>query len=170
MAGANVRRQRLTEPTRHPGPSSSSMGGSPMTPKSAKRIAAFGSVIVVLFGILVVRLWFLQVVGASAFEEQAVGNSVRTIHIPAPRGQILDRNGQLLAGSRLAWDIVALPQDLEGARGDRTLRKLGRVIGERPAKLRALMASGKKHAPYKSVVLKADIDEELLIPLNERIR
>jgi penicillin-binding protein 2 len=141
-----------------------------MTPRSAKRIAAFGMVIVVLFGILVVRLWFLQVVGATGFEEQAVGNSVRTIHIPAPRGQILDRNGQLLAGSRLAVDIVALPQDLQGDRGDRTLRKLARVIGERPAKLRALMRSGQKNAPYKSVVLKADIDEDLLIPLTERIR
>src|SRR4249920_1655426 len=103
------------------------MGGSPMTPRSAKRIAAFGTVVVVLFGILVVRLWFLQVVGASGFEEQAVGNSVRTIHIPAPRGQILDRTGQVLAGSRLAVDIVALPQDLQGDRGDRTLRKLARV-------------------------------------------
>ena len=140
-----------------------------MTPRSAKRIAVFGTVIVVLFGILLVRLWFLQVVGAAGFEEQAVGNSVRTIHIPAPRGQILDRNGEILAGSRLAWDIVALPQDLQDARGNRTLRELARVIGERPAKLRALMAGGKK-TPYKSVVLKADIEDDLLIPLTERIR
>jgi penicillin-binding protein 2 len=170
MGRADVKRRRLTETTDHPGPSSSGMGGSPMTPKSAKRIAAFGTVIVVLFGILVVRLWFLQVVGATGFEEQAVGNSVRTIHIPAPRGQILDRNGQILAGSRLAVDIVALPQDLDGEGGDRTLRKLARVIGERPTRLRALMRSGQKNAPYKSVVLKADIDDDLLIPLNERIR
>lgn len=165
-----MKRPQLTGTTEHPRPSSSGMGGSPMTPRSAKRIAAFGTVVVVLFGILVVRLWFLQVVGATGFEEQAVGNSVRTIHIPAPRGQILDRNGQVLAGSRLAVDIVALPQDLQGDRGDRTLRKLARVIGERPAKLRALMRSGQKNAPYKSVVLKADIEDDLLIPLNERIR
>ena len=90
---AGVRIPRVTE-------SSGPPGGSPLTPRSAKRIALFGSIAMVLFGILVVRLWFLQVVGASEFEAQAVGNSVRTINIPAPRGEILDRNGEVLAGSR----------------------------------------------------------------------
>jgi len=160
-----VRPPRVTEPA-----APARGRGKPLNPMSAKRIATLGTIVVVLLGILVVRLWFLQVVGARSFEAQAVGNSVRSINIPAPRGEILDRNGVPLAGSRLAWDIVALPQDLDGEQGDRTLRKIARVLGEPPAKLRRLMASGKKRAPYKSVVLQADIDDSLRIPLNERIR
>jgi len=163
---------RLTEPTEPPGPG---LGGAhPMNPTSAKRIALFGSIIVVLFGILVVRLWFLQVVGAQGFEAAAVGNSVRTINIPAPRGQILDRNGEVLAGTRPSWDVVALPQDIEGDAGDLTLRRLGRVLDQDPTRLRRLMTIGEKRAPYKSVVLLADLNEtedrDLLFALRERIR
>lgn len=171
-----MRLPRVTETSQ---PRGSSRGGSPLTPSSAKRIALFGSIVVALFGILVVRLWFLQVVGARGFEAQAVGNSVRTINIPAPRGQIVDRNGVVLAGSRLAWDIVALPQDLVTGSGDdskiseqgaATLKKLARATGEPLKRLRGLMLRGNKKAAYKSVVLKADIDDDLRIPLAERIR
>ena len=171
-----MRPPRVTEASR---PRGSGRGGSPLTPDSAKRIALFGSIVVALFALLVIRLWFLQVVGARGFEAQAVGNSVRTINIPAPRGQILDRNGEVLAGSRLAWDIVALPQDLVNGtgkdskltdRGAKTLRKLARAIGEPEKRLRNMMVIGNRKQAYKSVVLKADIEDDLRIPLTERIR
>lgn len=171
-----MRPPRMTEAFR---PGRPGRGGNPMNPVTARRIALFGSIVVALFALLVIRLWFLQVVGARGFEAQAVGNSVRTINIPAPRGQILDRNGEVLAGSRLAWDIVALPQDLVtgigkeseiSAQADKTLRKLARVIGEPERRLRSLMVRGNKKAAYKSVVLKADIEDDLRIALAERIR
>jgi penicillin-binding protein 2 len=164
---ARVNAPRVTEPV--PPPDGGPGGGGGLTPTSARRLAALGTVVIVLLGILIVRLWFLQVVGAQEFEARAVGNSVRTINIPAPRGNIVDRNGQVLAGSRLAWDIVALPQDLEGPEGDRTLRRIARVIGQPPAKLRRIMASGKRRAPYKSVVLMADIEDDVRLPLTEKI-
>ena len=171
-----MRPPRMTEAFR---PGRPGRGGNPMNPVTARRIALFGSIVVALFALLVIRLWFLQVVGARGFEARAVGNSVRTINIPAPRGQILDRNGEVLAGSRLAWDIVALPQDLVtgigkeseiSAQADKTLRKLARVIGEPERRLRSLMVRGNKKAAYKSVVLKADIEDDLRIALAERIR
>lgn len=164
----------VIEPVDPPTPGPPGAGGHPLNPTAARRIALFGSIVVALFGILVVRLWFLQVVGAQNFEAAAVGNSVRTIHIPAPRGQILDRNGEVLAGTRPSWDVVALPQDLEGEAGDLTLRRLGRVIDQDPKRLRRLMTIGEKRAPYKSVVLLADLNEDddrdLLLALRERIR
>ena len=171
-----MRPPRLTEVLR---PGRSRGGGNPLNLDTAKRIALFGSIVVALFAILVIRLWFLQVVGARGFEARAVGNSVRTINIPAPRGQILDRNGEILAGSRQAWDIVALPQDLVvgtdkqskiSDQGARTLHKLARAISEPETRLRALMVRGNKRAAYKSVVLKADIEDDLRIALAERIR
>ncbi len=149
-------------------------GAGTMNPRTAKRIAAFGTIVVVLFGVLVVRLWFLQVVGARGFEAQAVGNSVRTIYIPAPRGQILDRNGQILAGSRPAWDIVALPTDLESEQGRQSLKRVARILDADLTTLRRRVAVAAKRAPHKSVVLKADLDEvadgELLMSLRERVR
>ncbi len=176
MAGDGVSFPHVTEPVQPSGPS-----GRMLTSTTARRIGLFGSIVMVLFGILVVRLWFLQVVGAAGFEQRAEGNSVRTINIPAPRGDILDRNGKVIATSREAWDVVALPQDLgEGnetdyqltPEGDATLKRVAAVIGVKPAVLRNRMKRGNKSAAFKSVVLQPDLaeDDPLFLALNERIR
>ncbi len=173
---------RITQPSTPPPSRRLGMGG-PMNPRMARRIALFGSIGLVLFGILILRLWFLQVVGASDSQAQASANSVRTINIPAPRGEIRDRHGVKLARSQEAWDLVALPQDLGvsvgystgkvsiSAGGQRTLRRIGLALGENPTRLQNLMINGQKHTPYQSVVLKADIDPEsdLYYALSERL-
>lgn len=170
---------RITEPARRSG-RGGGVGDRPLTPRTAQRIALFGTITLVLFGLLVLRLWFLQVVGASGLQAQASANTVRTINIPAPRGEIRDRNGVRLAQSKLAWDVVALPQDLYDGTGDDaalskqgeiTLRRLATALDENPGRLKALMATGKKRTPYKSVVLKADIDphDPLFYAISERI-
>ena len=145
-------------------------------PRTVKRLATFGSVLVVLLGLLIVRLWFLQVVGAGDLEAQAVGNSIRTINIPAQRGDILDRNGVKLATTRAAWDVVALPQDLLNAdgktlsdTGKQTLARIARIVGEKPAVLQRKIITGNKRAQFKSVVLSADISDDLRLPLTEKL-
>lgn len=157
--------------------------GHPMNPRTARRIALFGSIGLVLFGVLILRLWFLQVVGASDSQAQASANTVRTINIPAPRGDIVDRRGRKLATTQEAVDLVAVPQDVGvgvdystgdvviSPQGQRTLARIAKALGEKPARLQNLMINGQKKTPYKSVVLKADIDPEddLYFALNERL-
>lgn len=157
--------------------------GHPMNPRTARRIALFGSIALVLFGILILRLWFLQVVGASDSQAQASANTVRSINIPAPRGEIRDAKGKKLAQSQMALDLVALPQDLGvgvdystgevtiSDSGKRTLARIGLALGEDPKRLQNLMINGHEKTPYKSVVLRADIDpeDELFFALSERL-
>jgi penicillin-binding protein 2 len=152
------------------------MGRGPsLTPRLAKRIAVLGGIVMVLFGVLVVRLWFLQVVGSKGFEAQAAGNRLRTIEIPAPRGDIVDRNGRVLATSRLGYDIVALPGELVGAdnrltpKARATLRRLGQAIGAPPRRLDAKVVRGAE-TPFESVVLESDISDGIRVPLSERLR
>ena len=59
-----------------------------------RRMTALAAVIAFMFAALVTRLWFLQVLAAEEYRERAVGNYVRITPIPAPRGRILDRNGE----------------------------------------------------------------------------
>ena len=56
---------------------------------------------------LVIRLWFLQVLTAEASTRQTIANSTRPLPDPAPRGQIFDRNGVLLA-TNLPSMVVSL--------------------------------------------------------------
>jgi penicillin-binding protein 2 len=56
-------------------------------------------VVACLFAALLARLWFLQVVNGPTAQAVAQTNGIRLIYIPAPRGEILDRNGNLLVGN-----------------------------------------------------------------------
>src|SRR5579864_2715999 len=60
------------------------------------KLAAVQYVILLIIGVLVVRLWNLQVRGSERYENLAEQNRVRKVPILAPRGKIYDREGRLL--------------------------------------------------------------------------
>ena len=53
----------------------------------------------VLVAVLIVRLYFLQVMSGEVYAQQASENLLRSKSVPAPRGNIYDRNGKLLVKS-----------------------------------------------------------------------
>ena len=86
--------------------------------RTNKRLALFmGFAIVFLFA-LMGRTFWVQVVAAPALQEQAEGQSVRTIAVDAPRGTIYDRNGEILAMSNPTASIYANPKQIKDAKKD----------------------------------------------------
>ncbi len=53
----------------------------------------------VLVSVLIVRLYFLQVMSGEVYAQQASESLLRSKSVPAPRGNIYDRNGKLLVKS-----------------------------------------------------------------------
>ena len=49
----------------------------------------------VIFGVLVLRLWTLQVVEGKTYAAAVTRNQVRVVSVPAPRGAIVDRRRNL---------------------------------------------------------------------------
>jgi penicillin-binding protein 2 len=84
----------------------------PLTPQLALRVAIVGSCALGMFAIIFFRLWFLQVLSGEQYLAQASQNRVRDIAISAPRGEILDRNGDILVASRRALAVQLSPPDL----------------------------------------------------------
>jgi penicillin-binding protein 2 len=84
----------------------------PMSPQLALRVAMVGTVALALFAILFFRLWFLQVLSSDQYAHAASRNFVRPVEIAAPRGEILDRNGTILASSQRAYAVLISPPDL----------------------------------------------------------
>ena len=64
------------------------------------RLTVLAAAIAFFFAALTTRLWFLQVLAAEKYRADAQDNRVQLIPIPAPRGQILDRNGEPLVTNR----------------------------------------------------------------------
>jgi penicillin-binding protein 2 len=85
---------------------------SAMSPQLARRVAIVGTLSLALFAILFFRLWFLQVLSTDHYALAANGNFIRPVEVAAPRGQILDRNGTILASSQRAYAVMISPPEL----------------------------------------------------------
>ncbi|HWT25262.1 MAG TPA: hypothetical protein VN213_17290, partial [Solirubrobacteraceae bacterium] len=86
-----------------------------ITPQLAVRVAVLGGIAFVLFAIVFFRLWFLQVLTGEDYVSQARENRVRKVKIEAPRGNIVDRNGQVLVTTRVAAVVQIEPDTLPAA-------------------------------------------------------
>lgn len=62
-------------------------------------------IILVLMSTLAIRLFALTVIEGSRWEEAAEAISIKSIYTSAPRGEILDRYGRLLAGNRPSFTV-----------------------------------------------------------------
>ncbi|VAW07403.1 hypothetical protein MNBD_ACTINO01-1573, partial [hydrothermal vent metagenome] len=73
---------------------------------SPVRVGVLGLLIAVLFGMLGLRLWTMQVTEAQAYNERADQNQVRVVFTPAPRGDIFTADGVKIAGTRSALAAI----------------------------------------------------------------
>jgi cell division protein FtsI (penicillin-binding protein 3) len=85
------------------------------------------------FAALVGRAVYIQIVGAEFFLKQGEARYARTLDMPASRGRVLDRNGQLLATSVPAPSVWAIPKDFDADRKQRA--QLARLLGLNGAQL-----------------------------------
>jgi cell division protein FtsI/penicillin-binding protein 2 len=70
------------------------------------RIVVVGGVLAAMLGVLGLRLWTLQITGVEEYQARAESNQIRLVNTPAPRGDVFDRNGILLAGTRPSLAVV----------------------------------------------------------------
>jgi penicillin-binding protein 2 len=143
---------------------------SPVTPQLALRVAIVGGVAFTLFAIVFFRLWFLQVLSGDQFLATANNNRVRDVRIPAPRGDIVDRNGNVLVDNRVSIAVQIAPEKLPppGERRNDLYKRLGKVIGMQPKKIRAEIKQQRSVLPYSDVTLKADVSQVVYGYLFER--
>src|ERR1700740_3321679 len=80
--------------------------------------AILALVTLLLFG----RLFLLQVMRHDYYTGLSQGNRVRTEPIPAARGLILDRHGELIAGNQPAYQLELVPEEVPDV--DETLASL----------------------------------------------
>ncbi len=76
------------------------------------RVAVLGGIALVAFAAIFFRLWFLEVLSGEEYLKEANANRVREIKIQAPRGEILDRNGEVLVDNRTALSLQVQPDKL----------------------------------------------------------
>ncbi len=135
----------------------------------ALRLGIFGGVALVLFAILFFRLWFLQVLNGDQYLAEANNNRTREFRVSAPRGEILDRDGNVLVGNRtsLALQVSTqkLPEDPVEKREE--LARLGALTHTSLKQVRAILHEELKKAPGAPVTLRTDVGKYVVYYLEE---
>lgn len=70
------------------------------------RFFIVGVVIVILFSVLVVRLFNLQIINEDYYMSTYIQKAEKTIYTSGTRGQITDRNGNVLAYNKVTYTVV----------------------------------------------------------------
>lgn len=119
-----------------------------------------GVVCLLLIGILLGRLAWLQLWQYDSYHEQSMDNRVRVRPIPPTRGLIFDRNGTLLADNRASYQLEVTPErvpDIE-ALLDQLETMLPISEQERRRFMQGLLHQ--RRGSYKGVPLKFNLDDE----------
>ena len=130
------------------------------------RLTFLALVIASLFVLLFARLWFLQVMAGDRFVARAEGQAVRTIAIEAPRGDILDRNGQPIVESRYAQVVSVRPEEIPEERREEVLADLAGLLGMTPDELQARIDDSRA-GPLSARPVAFDVREDIVFYLHE---
>jgi penicillin-binding protein 2 len=104
--------------------------GDHMTPEEYERsrrlLARVAPILLVLFGLLLLRLWFLQLIKGDYLQMRSEYNRIRSQDIPPWRGMILDRDGNVLVDNRHSFNLMASLEDIQDP--DTLGRRLGSLL------------------------------------------
>ena len=78
-----------------------------------KRLNNLFILIIICFAVLIVNLWYLQIIKGQEYEQRAINNCIRSLVEEAPRGEIFDKNGNLLITNRPAVNFTVIPAEIE---------------------------------------------------------
>ncbi|HKZ17777.1 MAG TPA: penicillin-binding protein 2, partial [Geobacteraceae bacterium] len=118
-----------------------------------------------LFFLLLIRLWYLQIVKVESFMDMSESNRLRLVPVAASRGTIFDRNGKILASNRASFSVAAIPREIE----DKTafIDRLAQLLGVDRSELTEKWDKGRRRARYFPIVLASALTRDQLEVLEE---
>jgi cell division protein FtsI (penicillin-binding protein 3) len=110
------------------------------------------------FAALTAKAVWLQAVNTQFLQKQGESRYAFTIELPATRGKIMDRNGEVLASSMPVKAIEAFPEDVLAEPAEK-LAALAKLLGMSEADLRRKLGTG--HFVYLKHQVEQDVVDQI---------
>ena len=119
-------------------------------PISGSVAQVFCFLIASILGFFLLYSFNLQVFQGKAFSEIAVSNRSAVYEIPSVRGLILDRNGEIVAGSQPVFSLMAVTADLpeEEVEQNNLTQVLAQILNEPEENIKSLFSKGKSQSVF----------------------
>ena len=112
------------------------------------------------FFILLIRLFYLQVIQGQELRRLSENNCIRLQSTEPSRGMIFDRNGTLLVDNRPSFDVSIILKDAKPVKD--TIEKLSKYMNVPGPELLSKIENNKTGSHYKPIPLKKDIGRDAL--------
>ena len=114
-----------------------------------------------LMGVLLIGFFRIQVLQGEEARLRASSNRLRFLPVPAPRGTIYDRNGEIIADNVPGYQITILPAPVDSVRA--TLRRMQRYIHLSDARIERVIQTLRQYG--REVVVDSDADFQSIAAL-----
>jgi penicillin-binding protein 2 len=116
--------------------------------------------IIAVIIVLVLRLWILQIINGPNYRIQSENNRIHLRDIPAFRGRIFGRNGDLLVDNRPSYDLYVIPEDIQNR--EQLLASFQSLIGLDPEGIKKKLNGFSRKRPFEPVLLKNKMSRDEL--------
>jgi penicillin-binding protein 2 len=137
---------------------------------AARRERVLRWAVVAIFGFLLLRLFTMQVLQGTRYRELSEENRIRVEVLTAPRGEIRDRKGRLLADNVPSFTVTLDPfEDVfkdRPATLDSIIVRLGAILEEDPSVLREKVKRERRRS-FVPIRLKRNVDMKSVAYVSE---
>ena len=113
--------------------------------------------------VLALALFETQIIRGGHYRRAGERNRIRLIRLEAPRGNIYDRSGTLLATNRPAYQVYAIPEDFD----PKDFPIISQLLRLPDDEIR-MRLSGMRQASFTPVLLKQDVAKEVAMQIEEQ--
>jgi penicillin-binding protein 2 len=119
--------------------------------------------ILLLFLVIIGRLYYLQIIKGTFYHFFSTENSIKAMMLPAVRGMMFDRRGQVLVDNRPSFFITVTPQYVADPK--RMKDTLERLLAMPESEIDDAWEKRKKQPSYQPLIVKRDasVDDVALI-------
>jgi penicillin-binding protein 2 len=121
------------------------------------RLRIVGVVVLLLFGVLVLRLWTLQVVEGKSYAAAVTRNQVRVVSVAAPRGEIVDRSGTVLVSNSPQQEILL--SRAEATSNPAIVGMVAALVGQTPKQVQDSI-NNNQYSPYEPVPVAVGVSQD----------
>lgn len=134
---------------------------------TALRLTFLGALVISLFVLLVARLWFLQVMTGQRYADRAQDQTIRTVQVEAPRGDILDRDGVPIVDNRFAQVVSVRPDRMgDEATRERTITELAHILSISEEEL-VERIEDPRAGPFANRPVAVDVPAEVILYIHQ---
>ena len=128
------------------------------------RVRVFKIGVIFMFILLAFFLANLQLIRGKKLRELSDKNRIRLLSQEGARGKIFDRNGNIIVGSKLSYDVGILPQDKKDL--EEVLSAVAKILDTTPQRLNERF-SNNLVSSFTPVIIVTNIERKKAIALEE---